>query len=633
MKISVLIAAYNAGPYLHGALASVARQTHQDWELIVVEDGSHDDTEAIVRAFGSARPTQGIRYENHGRNRGVAATRNRLLALAQGDAVAFLDADDWWEPTHLAGGVRLLEAGDELVVAGVTTFDLATGDSMGDVRPPESLVLDPVTTLFNTSVIITSSAVMLSRGLTARTGEFDRNFAVGEDRDYWLRAALLEGRFGLAPGHTCHYAKHAASTMARTQLVAGQTVRFYEKHFNLPVIPLADRRRLLAKHLIIDGRLLRRDHARDSVRQLWRAWCLTPWNLIVAAHLVFTGIKATVRASTPAPRHLPSTLSRPGFSRPPGIVKEPPLSICIPAYNAERYLPETLQSVRAQTYKNWELIVVEDGTHDGTEALVAEFSRQGSQPVIFQRHAKNQGLPATRNNGIRLAHGDWIILLDNDDVWTPDHLASLLTCAEENPHANLVHGGSIVFDSESGRELEVRAPSPAIVGSFPLSLFLGGYCIQPSSVMLRKSLWTRVGGFDPTFRYAEDREMWMRCAQAGAVFAYSGRDTCRYRKHATSLSTNSPPMALACALILDKAAGWEEIPRPVRRRHAAEAWVSAGRLVLRQDPATARTYFARARRYRVTPRILAYSLAAFAFTLFRRPAPAKPASSQPGTRR
>ena len=243
----------------------------------------------------------------------------------------------------------------------------------------------------------------------------------------------------------------------------------------------------------------------------------------------------------------------------------PFLSVCAPAYKAERFLAAALGSLRAQTFTDWELIVVEDGTHDRTEEIVAEFSHHGRQPVHFLRHEKNQGLPATRNTGITLARGHWIVLLDQDDLWAPDHLASLVDCARAQPAATLIHAGSVLFDSDTGRETEVRAPSPAVVADYPLSLFLGDYCIQPSSVMLAKSLWTRVGGFNAEFRYVEDREMWMRCARAGAVFAYTGRNTCLYRKHATSLSTAAAPMALACALVFEQAAQWERIPLRLRR--------------------------------------------------------------------
>jgi len=287
MKISVLIPAYQAAATISRALASVQAQTHRDWEVIVVEDGSHDGTEALVRALAQAE-SRPVRYENSGRNQGVAAARNRLLALAAG-AVAFLDADDWWSPDHLANAANHLGAGADLVATGVETFDLAGYRPTGIVRPPAGLVTRPVATLFEKSVIVTSSSVLLSAGLIARTGEFDPAFSVGEDRDYWLRAAVAGARFALAPALTCHYAKHAGSTMSRTQLVAAENVRFYEKYYGLAAIPAARRRELLAHSLVNEGRLLRAAHPRASVRQLWRAWRLAPFNLVIAAQLVFSG--------------------------------------------------------------------------------------------------------------------------------------------------------------------------------------------------------------------------------------------------------------------------------------------------------------------------------------------------------
>ena len=74
----------------------------------------------------------------------------------------------------------------------------------------------------------------------------------------------------------------------------------------------------------------------------------------------------------------------------------PTVSICIPAYHAERYLPETLKSVREQSFREWELIVIEDGSQDGTEEIVRQFAGEVSQNVTFQRHMQNRGLPATR---------------------------------------------------------------------------------------------------------------------------------------------------------------------------------------------------------------------------------------------
>jgi glycosyltransferase involved in cell wall biosynthesis len=289
----------------------------------------------------------------------------------------------------------------------------------------------------------------------------------------------------------------------------------------------------------------------------------------------------------------------------------PLITICIPAYNAARYLPATLAAVRDQTFPDWELIVTEDGSPEPVGAMVAAFARTVSQPVTYQRHETNQGLPATRNTGIAAARGAWIALLDGDDLWTPSHLADLVACARAHPAADFVHGGSVLFDSDSGRQLEIRAPSPEAVTGFPRSLYLGDYIVQPSSVMLQKELWARVHGFNPAYRYVEDREMWLRCARAGAVFAFTGRNTCLYRKHATALTTHAGPMALASAQVLQQHLDWNVAASGLRQQITAEAWISAGRLSLRPAPRAARDYFSRAWRIRRTPRTACYWLAAW----------------------
>lgn len=232
-------------------------------------------------------------------------------------------------------------------------------------------------------------------------------------------------------------------------------------------------------------------------------------------------------------------------------MKPPLISICIPAYNAERFLPATLESVRAQRFTDWELIVTEDGSKDATEDIVREFARSVPQPVRYDRHTQNLGLPATRNTGIASARGEWIALLDSDDVWTTGHLEAAAALMPGSP-AELIHAGSVLFDSDSGRELEVRAPSSQMVTEFPRSLFNGEYVIQPSSVVLRRRLWEDVGGFDPTFRYVEDREMWIRCARTGAQFVYTGLNTCLYRKHSAAISRHGFAMALASARVYEK---------------------------------------------------------------------------------
>jgi glycosyltransferase involved in cell wall biosynthesis len=287
LHFSILIPAYRAARFLPTALESVRAQEHRDWELIVVEDGSRDGTEEIVRAFadGEARRVQ---YVNPGENRGVAAARNRLLELARGEALAFLDADDRWTPRHLLKLQETLAAGADIAVARLQIVDLDPPREGETYAPPAGFFADPVRGLMERSAIVTCSSVALRRAVVERVGRFDERFCVGEDRDYWLRCALLGARFADTTEVSCRYAKHAASAMARTLVWAEQEVAFHEKHATLTAVPESLRRAQLAEALANHGRLLRHDDPRQSARLLWRAWRLAPGRVARLAHAAYS---------------------------------------------------------------------------------------------------------------------------------------------------------------------------------------------------------------------------------------------------------------------------------------------------------------------------------------------------------
>ncbi len=287
MTLSILIAAYKAGPYLPKALASLRAQTFTDWELIVVEDGSRDDTESLVAAF-ALTVTQRVRYENLGTNQGVATARTKLLSLAAGTAAAFLDADDWWEPTHLEKIVATFDAGADLVVTPIQIYDLTYNRALETYTPTAALITAPVATLFATSAIMTSTCVALRTALVKAVGPFDPAFRIGEDRDYWLRCALAGARFAITAEPTAFYAKHATSTIGKTLLWAQQEAAFYEKHFSLAAIPASERRARLAHALSNHARLLRATDRAASARQLFRAWKLQPVRLSYLVHAAYS---------------------------------------------------------------------------------------------------------------------------------------------------------------------------------------------------------------------------------------------------------------------------------------------------------------------------------------------------------
>jgi len=275
MKISCLIAAYRADDYIAKALESIRAQTHADWEVVVVEDGSRGETEAIVAKFASS-VAQSVRYENLSVNRGVATARTKLLELAQGDAIAFIDADDWWTNQHLENAARAFAGGADFVVAGIQLYNLDTDQPMESYEPPEILYRSPVKELFAQSHIMTSSCVAIRTSIVRKVGAFEPALRIGEDRDYWMRCAEAGARFAGTGEITCFYSKHATSTMAKTLLWAEQEVLFHEKHFRFPGVSSNLRRERLAHVLTNYGRLVRASDRGAARRAFGRALQLRP---------------------------------------------------------------------------------------------------------------------------------------------------------------------------------------------------------------------------------------------------------------------------------------------------------------------------------------------------------------------
>lgn len=261
----------------------------------------------------------------------------------------------------------------------------------------------------------------------------------------------------------------------------------------------------------------------------------------------------------------------------------PRISICIPAYRAERFLEETLASVRAQTITDWEVVVTEDGSHDRTEEIVRAFAAAVPQPVVYNRHDTNRGLPATRNTGLAAARGTWLALLDSDDLWTPDHLARCLAVAPPDGPA-LVFGGSSVFDSDTGAELHRREPPPGCT-DLPGALQDGRLVIQPSGVLFDRTTFALVGGFDPRFPICNDLDYWLRCCRAGVPLFYNGALTLRYRKHPGAMSNKSAALIAECArVILANARGFPGRSPAAARRAARRRFLNAARMLRASDP-------------------------------------------------
>lgn len=283
--MSVIVPAYNAGRFIKRALEGIREQCHTNWEIIVIEDGSNDETEGVVSEFA---PTvvQRVTYAKNEGNFGVSTTRNRAMSQARGEIIAFLDADDWWTSEHLAAGQNTLRAGADLCFSGFQFYHEAENKVGKTFEPTAAQLRSPINSLFRQNFIQTSSIVMLWRVVAEKIDGFDTGLRVGEDLDYWLRLLGAGHVLRWTGKNTCHYAKHSESAMAKTLMVSEDSVALLRKHLKSEYLPLSLRKRLLADSLVSHGRLLwKRDCARARVL-LAEAWKYQPFNLRCLAYAV-----------------------------------------------------------------------------------------------------------------------------------------------------------------------------------------------------------------------------------------------------------------------------------------------------------------------------------------------------------
>lgn len=207
----------------------------------------------------------------------------------------------------------------------------------------------------------------------------------------------------------------------------------------------------------------------------------------------------------------------------------PLLSIIIPTYNVERYVVEAVNSALEQTLSQIEVIVVDDGSTDGTKERLAEV--KDSRLFVF--HQENRGLSGARNTGIRKARSTYIGFLDGDDIWYPEKGATHVAVLDRHPEVGVVHSHFVYLDETSRRTaqlLTTRVSDPS------LEQLIVRNCIS-ASVVVRASLFDKAGLFDEDLRSNEDWEMWVRLKKrTGCVFLGVPRVLAGYRVRHDSLS-------------------------------------------------------------------------------------------------
>ena len=187
------------------------------------------------------------------------------------------------------------------------------------------------------------------------------------------------------------------------------------------------------------------------------------------------------------------------------------ISIIMPAYNCKRYIKEAINSVIAQTYQFWELIVIDDGSKDDTVRMVEELSNKEDR-IRFYKNKKNQGVSATRNRGISLANSEWIAFLDSDDMWETSKLEKQMLISEQTGAEFMFTGSSYV--NENGDYYQGKFEVPTKVTYKKLRTH---NVISCSSVLIKKHFFKDIKMENDDMH--EDYAVWLRILKTG-VCAY-----------------------------------------------------------------------------------------------------------------
>ena len=468
-RVSVVVASFNYADLIGDALDSVLSQTFPADEIIVVDDGSHDDSVAVVRGYAQKHPSVKLYQHEGGVNRGLPATLALGVAKASGEWVAFCEADDMWEPTCLEARIRLIAAhADEsprIVVNDVVPFGdsercrVATGTArrnMARLSDERNRIGAAEFRKFN--LICTFSCCMVDRKTLAECDFASCPRPANIDWWLWRQICCVNDVYVVHKGltrwrmHESFLVRESLESLLRHDAFLSDMDRLLVRRFpaeTAALAPLVEERNRFA---VSDGMLMDR------------------------------GNKVAV---------------------------QPFFSVIMPTYNRAFCIERAIDSILGQTYGNFELVIADDASTDGTGDLLrrrypGEIASGRIKYVLIEKG----GVSKARNVGLRVAGGEWIAYLDSDNEVVPTFLETFARAIAVHPDAQNLYAKLICRNSHR-----------RVGGEFDLGRLLCSNYIDLGVYVHRRVLIDELGPFDENMTRLVDWELIARqCKKHSPVF-------------------------------------------------------------------------------------------------------------------
>ncbi len=533
-KVSVLVPVFNSATFLAECLDSIRAQDFSDYELLISDDASTDGSAALIEKYAAGDPR--IRWWRNPVNLGQAANLNLCLRAARGEFVKFVFSDDKLLATSaLRQMVACLEH-DPAVSLAVSESQIITADSrLIQVRdhfphsgrqPGRALILQCLCEPVN---LIGEPTVTMFRRQSAARG-FDERFRSLLDLELWFHL-LEQGDFTCLAQPLSAWrrhpdqeaVKHKLSGASERDAIRLKTIYFPKMWVRQSAPPrlLFDQIRRLQKCSGETEKVL----AATLLQMLGRPQYFFCW-LRRRAERLRENFKSWQRGAG---------IAEDDFSPQKNERSDRPVvSVLVPVFNGESFLAECLDSILAQDFSDYELLVSDDGSTDGSRVIIEAYAARDPR-IRWWRNPANLGLAGNFNCCLRAARGEYVKYVLQDDVLlSTSALRQMVASLDEDPAVSLAVSASHIIGEQS-QVLEHRRHfgSSAVWNGQEVIL----HCLEhatnligePSLVMFRKKHAAR--GFDARYAQLVDMEMWFHLLEQGD-FAYRAEPLCAFRKHA-----------------------------------------------------------------------------------------------------
>ena len=566
---TILVPTYNQANYLPEALDSIIAQTNPNWEAVVVNDGSVDETSLVIRRYTELDAR--IRGYNKA-NGGVASALNEGLKHAKGEWICWLSSDDYFKPDKLAAHCEVINQYPQIKFFYTNFYEL--DDLTHQVSAPNythHFVEDELQTIrFFFSNYINGITIAVHRSVFDDVGFFNEAYWCGQDFDLWLRIStkyrfkFIDQRLSVTrihPGQTTYSIPGAGIFDSARGALDFLNANPFEAFF--PAMDLSIQQNI-EKALSTAIQVATTPNAFINISGFTNAFLdrLAEWIVQQSPFNLRSALKLSLvnKCKEIQPHNFPGYIKLPfkrlennltcDFHYTPydaftemkyfnsSIVMENPntaqamnrylmkisenfqsefplVSVIIPTYNRPDLVKKALTSITQQTYPNIEVIVVNDAGQDVGE-IVRTFADR--LKIVYQNNRQNQGAGGARNTGMSLARGQYIAFLDDDDIYYPAHLQILIESLAANLDVIGVYSDAVQVNIlMEGSEKKVISRQVVFSVDYSLDILLVQNFIPNLCLVIRSSILSKTGGFDVQLKALEDWEWLLRLAQHGLL--------------------------------------------------------------------------------------------------------------------